>query len=309
MAFSDAQRISKEQHELDYVLRKWDRRTTKANRDILSVALDAFNSDESLSDHDRDAFYRWADKTGLKDRLEARSTAAAPNFESTQVADSLAAAPSASVDAGAAPLTQAFRSPGPAPSSPGRMPYWLKILLFVLALLVILFILFFVVRSCGDNSGRTGETPAQSVPVAPTNEEIQTDNSDAPSVAPAAIVLQAGTVDEKLLVFRFEPDSTNRMLPGEEEKLLLLAAALKGFEGGCLQVDGHAASIGYPAGERRVSEARAMYIVRALREAGLSEGIILDTAAYGAEKPLAGNDHEEGRRLNRRVALSIREAD
>ncbi|MCK5686599.1 hypothetical protein KAJ27_20855 [bacterium] len=41
---TDEQLISKEDHELNYVLKKWDKRQTQENRDYLSKKLDEFNA-------------------------------------------------------------------------------------------------------------------------------------------------------------------------------------------------------------------------------------------------------------------------
>jgi hypothetical protein len=79
MAFSDADQISTEEHELDYVLSKWGERTTKANRAILAAELGRFKADPENKPWTRTLFYAWAERTGgLKDnwRISRRRASA-----------------------------------------------------------------------------------------------------------------------------------------------------------------------------------------------------------------------------------------
>jgi hypothetical protein len=72
MGFEDKDFISKEKHELDYVLGKWGKRATDENRDMLIEALDRFHAEASLSPHKREQFYAFAEEVGLLERLEDR---------------------------------------------------------------------------------------------------------------------------------------------------------------------------------------------------------------------------------------------
>ncbi len=65
---SDRDNISKQDHELNYVLKKYGKRQTKENREKLSDALDQFRKDDSYKTYFRDDFYDYVEKNdALKD--------------------------------------------------------------------------------------------------------------------------------------------------------------------------------------------------------------------------------------------------
>lgn len=104
---------------------------------------------------------------------------------------------------------------------------------------------------------------------------------------------------------RFEPDSSI-LLPGETQRLDLIADVLKKSPDSVFLVCGHAASTGNPNGEKTVSEDRARAIAQALADRGIkSENIVCRGA--GSSEPVASNDTPEGRSLNRRVEITILE--
>ncbi len=55
----DSEMISKEEHELNYLLRKWGRKQSKANRERLTKKLDEFNADPNYRNSNREDFYRY----------------------------------------------------------------------------------------------------------------------------------------------------------------------------------------------------------------------------------------------------------
>jgi hypothetical protein len=63
--------ISKQEHELNYVLKIYNKRQTQDNRDALCSALDAFQKDSSYDTYFfRDGFYNYVDKTSCLNDLE-----------------------------------------------------------------------------------------------------------------------------------------------------------------------------------------------------------------------------------------------
>ncbi len=65
---SDKDLISKQEHELNYVLKKYGKRQTEENRDKLSEALDVFLKDDSYETYLRNDFYDYVEKNNaLKD--------------------------------------------------------------------------------------------------------------------------------------------------------------------------------------------------------------------------------------------------
>ncbi len=103
---------------------------------------------------------------------------------------------------------------------------------------------------------------------------------------------------------RFIADAA-RILPEERERIDGIAAALK--QAGPLArfvVEGHTASVGKPAGELELSILRSVTVAEELARRGIPRERI-STAGYGGTRPVAGNDSEEGRALNRRVEITI----
>jgi outer membrane protein OmpA-like peptidoglycan-associated protein len=104
---------------------------------------------------------------------------------------------------------------------------------------------------------------------------------------------------------RFEPDS-DEILASERPRLDMIARVLRESPDRSFLVEGHTAAIGRPAGEMELSVRRAKRMAAEL--AGL--GIPIERFIYkgwGGTKPLGDNATDEGRRLNRRVEITILE--
>ena len=103
---------------------------------------------------------------------------------------------------------------------------------------------------------------------------------------------------------RFYPDE-DRLLPGEESKLDEIAEALKQIPGYDIRVIGHTAEAGNAKMRLQLSLDRAGRVAEELirRKARSAEQILVE--GKGSEEPVASNDTEEGRRLNRRVEIII----
>ena len=71
MTFKDADYIAKDEHELNYVLKKYGKRQTQENRAKFEEMLDAFRDDAAYEPHKRADFYRYIDATSCCDALEA----------------------------------------------------------------------------------------------------------------------------------------------------------------------------------------------------------------------------------------------
>jgi len=75
-----------------------------------------------------------------------------------------------------------------------------------------------------------------------------------------------------------------------------------------IEISGHTDNIGSASYNQKLSESRAKAVVDYLIEHGI-ERSRLSYMGYGFEKPIASNDTEEGRQLNRRVEFKIIEAN
>ncbi len=71
-----------------------------------------------------------------------------------------------------------------------------------------------------------------------------------------------------------------------------------------IRIEGHADSTGSAALNMKLSEERAIAVKRYLMQSGIAPDR-LETAAYGATRPIASNATEAGRRMNRRIEFVI----
>jgi len=101
----------------------------------------------------------------------------------------------------------------------------------------------------------------------------------------------------------FESDST-RLTATSNDQLGQLAAVLKAYPTVVIAVEGHTDNTGDPASNKKLSEDRAAAVKDALVGMGVPAERVTSTG-WGAEKPIASNDTEEGKLKNRRVEISI----
>ncbi len=271
MAENDRDFISKEKHELDYVLRKWDKRTTQANRDMLSEALDLFSADAANEPFTRDLFYAFAEKTGLVAKLEG---------------------------GGAGGGIPTYADQG----EPKKKKWWLWVLLALVLAAVVLFFL----RGCFGCAPETDKAQA-AAPAAPVQPAPPQPPAPPPApVPPPKKVVTLSGLPADCLIIRFMPDQTDIMVKGEDAKLQALIAGLKNFDEGDILLTGHAARIGYPKGEKLVSEGRARFIAKKFAEAGVSKDIKIEPRGMAATQMLKHEKRAIARALSRRVELTVK---
>jgi len=97
------------------------------------------------------------------------------------------------------------------------------------------------------------------------------------------------------------------MLPGEEAKIDRIAELLLRFPDRDILVGGHTALAGTADGRLRLSTERAAVIADRLISRNVRTADRVVVRGYGALKPVADNDTEEGMRRNRRVEITILE--
>lgn len=122
---------------------------------------------------------------------------------------------------------------------------------------------------------------------------------DARGCAPADTVVLRGVT--------FEFDSA-RITPNARVILDQVADTLLTAEGLTVEIGGHTDSQGPAAYNQRLSQRRADAVVAFLKERGVADRQ-LESRGYGEESPIATNDTEDGRELNRRVELKILDID
>ncbi len=67
---TDADMISKQDHELNYVLKKYNKRSTAVNRKKFVTLLDEFTEDESYKPHLREQFYKYLEDKNAFDIMD-----------------------------------------------------------------------------------------------------------------------------------------------------------------------------------------------------------------------------------------------
>lgn len=105
---------------------------------------------------------------------------------------------------------------------------------------------------------------------------------------------------------QFPPDSA-MLWESEQRKLARLADIIRNYPDRDLLVTGHTARVGSEETSQTLSEQRARAVGDFLLSLGAARPTRIITRGMGSREPLADNQSEEGRRLNRRVELTILE--
>ncbi len=167
-------------------------------------------------------------------------------------------------------------------------------------------------RAADSGTNRPVAPGSDRTPVPGTNRTADsgTNRPAAPNgdrIADSGIDMAAVPEGVKLTVkdIRFQPDS-DEMLPAERPRLDMIARVLKETPDRMFLVEGHTAAIGRPTGEMELSVQRARRMVDELTSRGIpAERFIYK--GWGGTKPIGDNSNDEGRRLNRRVEITILE--
>ncbi len=103
------------------------------------------------------------------------------------------------------------------------------------------------------------------------------------------------------ILFNF--DSAELTTPAREN-IENLATTLKKYEDTNILIEGHTDSKGSDQYNKKLSEKRAESVADALAKLGI-RNIRMHQIGYGENQPVADNDTERGRQLNRRVEVAI----
>ncbi len=105
---------------------------------------------------------------------------------------------------------------------------------------------------------------------------------------------------------QFPPDSAF-LAPSERSKLDQIAEILLRYPERDIQISGHTALAGTAEGRLQLSQQRAAAVAEYLISLGVREPARIISRGFGASRPIADNGVESGRRLNRRVEITILE--
>lgn len=115
--------------------------------------------------------------------------------------------------------------------------------------------------------------------------------------------------EQDVLAVSFKSDvlfSTNSAVlnPGGYSEIDRVAGVLTRYPETRISVEGHTDSQGSDAHNQKLSEDRALAVKNALVNRGVDPARI-QVVGYGESRPIAGNETEAGRQLNRRVDIVI----
>jgi outer membrane protein OmpA-like peptidoglycan-associated protein len=166
------------------------------------------------------------------------------------------------------------------------------------------------VMSNGDHYEFTGYAHAKVTESTPMDKDKVADEIDK-KIQQDQVPDTRVRVDEKGVTIeldniKFAPDSA-RLLESEKDKLDRIAEILRSYPDRHLQITGHTALAGTPAGRQQLSEQRARIVADYLLEKGVREPKEVITEGKGAREPIADNSTPEGMRKNRRVEITILE--
>lgn len=97
---------------------------------------------------------------------------------------------------------------------------------------------------------------------------------------------------------------TDTLKPGAYDEITRVSRVLNQYPDTNIQVAGHTDSTGSEEHNQRLSESRAANVKNALVGQGVHPNRI-STIGFGETAPIANNDTESGRQLNRRVVITI----
>ena len=98
--------------------------------------------------------------------------------------------------------------------------------------------------------------------------------------------------------------ATTRLTPQSQPTVTTLISIMKCYPNSQYRLEGHTDNTGDPAANKALSLDRANAIRDLLVQGGI-DASRLSTEGYGADKPIASNDTEEGRARNRRTELVV----
>ncbi len=103
--------------------------------------------------------------------------------------------------------------------------------------------------------------------------------------------------------YLFSTGSAN-LSPGAYEDLERAATVMNQYPQTYIRVEGHTDATGSPQSNQQLSEQRAQAVANALMARGVAPARI-QTVGYGATRPIAPNNTDSGKQMNRRVTMVI----
>ncbi|MBN2443489.1 MAG: OmpA family protein [Spirochaetales bacterium] len=324
----DKNLISSETHEINYVLKKWEKKQNKKNRQIVRETLEKFRDDITYKPHNRENFYRYVEDHDILALLEDAEKKKAPGKK----ADKKSIIPD--IDGSDLTIDDPYihkvkkskkqkisiqdlsiqrntnmtqmkieKTPGTHAGKKASKKNLIITLIVVLG--VILFIVLFLVGRCllqGTQTTNltTSSGENQTEEVQPQVEVPPEENTEPEKIHYTATSLKSFLETCTPLYFKGDLDI---LRTDEESKIDSLVSYLDNYILVELSIEGHTANMGKPKDEMELSIKRARLVADMLKKRVKTAELKIKTTGYGAKREAVKNPDEETMKLNRRVEI------
>lgn len=335
----DSDLVSSQTHELNYLLKKWDKKQSRKNRDILKDVLKDFKADESYKPHTRGNFYKYVEDHDILKLLEdeeKKSTGKKSIIPNVEMSDLTMDEPFIHKDKAGKKTTKKqkikkqkiqiqdltqYQGKKPAGKLPGEKAGKIKkastgglkkdskkklILILIIILAVVLIVAIISVGTCMYQNARAKKTDHS------LQEDVPKDAqpTDVTSVTQEKIYTIDSLKDflDTCTPIYFIGD-LDEFIKGDDRKIERLASYLDNYTHAELSIQGHTASIGQPENEMDLSIKRAYNVAELLKRKTKKADLVLKTRGYGATMEVIKNPKREEMKLNRRVEITVVKAE
>jgi outer membrane protein OmpA-like peptidoglycan-associated protein len=337
---ADRDFISSETHELNYLLKKWGKKQHIKNRQVLRDTLVKFKDDVSYKPHNRESFYKYVEDKNIRDLLEdldkkkkKKKGERKPLMPDLDKEDLTIDDPfvkkakkskkqtigkkqkisihdlSVQRNSQVTEMKLETKGKGEIGNKTAKKSLITALIIF---LMIIFIIILIIVGTClyqdfrKQDQGTRGqqEIPEKTeIPIIQGNDESGDENNTG-SESRTFTTASLSSFLETCTPLYFQGD-LEELLPGEEEKIIALAAYLDNYRMVELLVEGHTADMGVPGEEMELSIKRAKIIDTLIMKYRKTVEVILSIKGYGAKKQVVTGFSEEMMQQNRRVEISV----
>jgi outer membrane protein OmpA-like peptidoglycan-associated protein len=204
----------------------------------------------------------------------------------------------------------------------------------IIAIVIIIGILFFTYKTCNKPAGTPASTDTTASAAAPadTTGTAGTTGDSVPHIKvtlPDGAVLDAykGGTEDRLVTFLSDPDAkldkehgnwfdftkvgfasnSAQLLLESEAQLNNIVAILKAFPRAKIKIGGYTDNTGDSLQNIRLSQQRADTVYDKLKQLGAGSSQLKGAEGYGSQYPIGDNGTAQGRGLNRRLSLEVKD--
>jgi|GEM_PF-835997 len=295
---SDRDLVSSEDHEMNYLLRKWDKKQSKENRETLVEKLKEFKHDDDYQPHNRESFYKYVDDNDVKSLLEDADiddddTMVESDEDDTEVEIVKTVIKDDNVQKTIVETEKTIVSNTGSGIQAEQKKSILPLIFMIIAAVIIILLILLGVYICKKNPnlfGQKQKTEEIKENTVVKDEEVKEDTAE--------LLMQA--IKNNTPIYFIANKTT--LLEGENAKISNIISELKKHDKVKLLIEGHTAKIGKPENELKLSINRAKLIKNMINK---EVSVEIETKGYGSKKEAVANPDKNEMKLNRRVEISI----